>query len=60
MIPRARLQEVTEADIQGLIDHGVPEGRTLDYKRDWPRDQDARFEIAKDVFAHLPTRSAEI
>ncbi len=42
MIPRARLQEVTEADIQGLIDHGVPEGRTLDYKRDWPRDQDAR------------------
>ncbi|WP_166911037.1 MULTISPECIES: ATP-binding protein [unclassified Burkholderia] len=51
MIPRARLQEVTEADIQGLIDHGVPEGRTLDYKRDWPRDQDARFEIAKDVCA---------
>ncbi|MGY4837946.1 AlbA family DNA-binding domain-containing protein [Burkholderia pyrrocinia] len=51
MIPRARLHEVTEADIQDLIDHGVPESRTLDYKRDWPRDQEARIEIAKDVCA---------
>ncbi|CAM2163095.1 Schlafen AlbA-2 domain-containing protein [Burkholderia cepacia] len=51
MIPRARLHEVTEADIQSLVDHRVPEGRTLDYKRDWPCNQEARFEIAKDICA---------
>ncbi|MCI0152096.1 ATP-binding protein, partial [Paraburkholderia sediminicola] len=51
MIPRARLDTVTEADIQDLIDHGVRESRTLDYKRDWPTDRDARTELAKDVCA---------
>ncbi|WP_434116263.1 AlbA family DNA-binding domain-containing protein [Paraburkholderia caffeinilytica] len=51
MIPRARLDAVTEADLQALIDHGVRESRTLDYKRDWPADRDARLELAKDVCA---------
>ncbi|ANB77923.1 hypothetical protein AYM40_36910 (plasmid) [Paraburkholderia phytofirmans OLGA172] len=51
MIPRARLDAVTEADLQALIDHGVRESRTLDYKRDWPADRDARAELAKDVCA---------
>ncbi|CAE6854493.1 hypothetical protein R69746_07512 [Paraburkholderia aspalathi] len=51
MIPYARLDAVTEGDIQDLIDHGVRESRTLDYKRDWPADRDARIEIAKDVCA---------
>ena len=51
MIPRARLDAVTEADLQALIDHEVRESRTLDYKRDWPTERDARVEIAKDVCA---------
>lgn len=51
MIPRARLDAVTEADLQDLIDHGVRESRTLDYKRDWPAGRDARAELAKDVCA---------
>jgi hypothetical protein len=51
LIPRARLDAVTEADLQALIDHEVRESRTLDYKRDWPSERDARIEIAKDVCA---------
>jgi hypothetical protein len=51
LIPKARLDTVTEADLQALIDHGVRESRTLDYKRVWPADGGARAEIAKDVCA---------
>lgn len=51
MIPRARLDSVTEADIHNLIDHSVRESRALDYKRDWPSDRDGRAELAKDVCA---------
>jgi len=51
VIPRARLDAVTETDLQALIDHEVRESRTLDYKRDWPADRDARTEVAKDVCA---------
>jgi hypothetical protein len=40
LIPRPKLDAVTEQDILNLIDHGVREGRTLDYKRDWPSDRD--------------------
>lgn len=51
MISHARLDDVTEADIQNLIDNGARESRTLDFKRGWPSDRDARTEIAKDVCA---------
>lgn len=60
MIPRARLNEVTESDILNLIENGVRESRTLDYKRDWPADRDARAEIAKDVCAFANTMGGDI
>ncbi|VWD65300.1 helix-turn-helix domain-containing protein [Burkholderia contaminans] len=60
MIPRARLHEVTEADIQNLIDNGVPESRTLDYKRDWPNSLEARVEIAKDICAFANTLGGDL
>jgi hypothetical protein len=51
LIPHARLDAVTEADIAALVDHEVRESRTLDYKRDWPTDKEARAELGKDVCA---------
>ncbi|SEF13838.1 Putative DNA-binding domain-containing protein [Burkholderia sp. WP9] len=60
MIPHARLDAVTEADLQTLIDHGVRESRTLDYKRDWPADRDARTELAKDVCAFANTMGGDL
>ncbi|MGF6971529.1 hypothetical protein OKW43_008624 [Paraburkholderia sp. WC7.3g] len=60
MIPHARLDAVTEVDILALIDHGVRESRTLDYKRDWPADRDARMELAKDVCAFANTLGGDL
>jgi len=57
MIPRARLEDVIEADIQRLIDHGIREGRTLDFKgaqtltRDGMLTSDERSKLAEDVCA---------
>lgn len=60
MIPKARLDAVIEADLLALIDHGVRESRTLDYKRDWPADRDARTELAKDVCAFANTHGGDL
>lgn len=60
MIPHARLGVVTESDIQNLIDHGVRESRTLDYKRDWPNDRDGRAELAKDICAFANSFGGDI
>lgn len=51
MIPRAKLENVTEADIQQLIDHGVREGRTLDFKVAAELTKDSRQGLAEDVCA---------
>lgn len=57
MIPRARLEDVIEADIQRLIVHGVREGRTLDFKgaqtftRDGMLTSDEKSKLAEDVCA---------
>lgn len=60
MIPNARLETVTEADLLALIDHGVRESRTLDYKRGWPAERDARAELAKDVCAFANTLGGDL
>lgn len=57
MIPRTRLEEITEIDIQRLIDNGVREGRTLDFKsaqtftRDGRLTPDEKAKLAEDVCA---------
>lgn len=38
---RRGLQEITEADLIGLVTNGVAEARTLEYKRDLPGGSDA-------------------
>lgn len=44
------LSELTETDISALKDNGVPEGRSLDYKRELPRPEKL-VEYRKDVCA---------
>ncbi|CAB3773925.1 transcriptional regulator [Burkholderia paludis] len=57
MIPRTRLEDVTEADIQRLIDNGVRESRTLDFKRELDLTHDGKLtpdekgKLAEDVCA---------
>ncbi len=51
MIPRTKLEDITEADIQRLIDHGVREGRTLDFKVAAELAKDSRQGLAEDICA---------
>lgn len=57
MIPRTHLEDVSEADIQRLIDSGVREGRTLDFKsarafsKDGKLTDDQKDKLAEDVCA---------
>ncbi|MFM0405284.1 AlbA family DNA-binding domain-containing protein [Paraburkholderia dipogonis] len=60
VIPHARLEVVTEEDIENLVDHGVRESRTLDYKRDWPADRDSRLAVAQDVCAFANTVGGDL
>ncbi|MFK4446459.1 hypothetical protein ABH944_006652 [Caballeronia udeis] len=60
VIPHARLDAATEQDIENLIDHGVRESRTLDYKRDWPTDRDSRIAVAQDVCAFANTVGGDL
>jgi hypothetical protein len=46
------LADLTEADIQALIDDRTPESMTLEFKRDLPgKDDKGRVELCKDVCA---------
>lgn len=50
MIWQKPVDEITEADLQGLLDGRVQEVRRLEYKRDLPLDQrEARREFVADV-----------
>ena len=51
MIPKAKLEDVTETDILRLINHGVREGRTLDFKVAAELTKDNRQGLAEDVCA---------
>lgn len=41
MIPKTAIENIQEADISALIDANVPEGKTLEYKRELPDFTDA-------------------
>ncbi|WP_186161216.1 AlbA family DNA-binding domain-containing protein [Burkholderia gladioli] len=60
MLPRQRLEELTERDIQDLVANQVRESRTLDYKRDWPGTSEARAKIAEDVCAFANTLGGDL
>lgn len=60
MIPRARLEDVSEADIQQLIGHGVREGRTLDFKDRLDLSKDGKQALAEDVCAFANTLGGDL
>lgn len=60
MLNKADLREVTFADLQCLKDNQIPESHTLDYKRDFPFDKEARLSLAADVVAFANTRGGDL
>ncbi len=60
MIPRPKLEDITEADIQRLIDHGVREGRTLDFKIAAELSKENRQGLAEDVCAFANTIGGDL
>jgi hypothetical protein len=60
MFPK-RLQDITAADLQGLIDRQETESQTIDFKRDLPgRDNSARHELCADVVAFANSLGGDI
>ncbi|WP_028228970.1 AlbA family DNA-binding domain-containing protein [Paraburkholderia ferrariae] len=60
MLHKADLRDVTFADLQALKDNQVPESHTLDFKRDFPAERDARASLAADVVAFANTRGGDL
>lgn len=49
MIPKD-IKQIIQSDIQELIDNSVPEGKTIEYKRELPKKSDkAKKEFLADV-----------
>jgi hypothetical protein len=60
MIPKP-LDQITEADLVGLITAGVPERKTLDYKRQLPDMNDAgKRELLADVSSFANTSGGDL
>ncbi len=46
-----KIEEIRESDLQVLIDNKVPEGKTIEYKKEWSnkKDAEARKEFLADI-----------
>ncbi|HVW53894.1 MAG TPA: ATP-binding protein [Trinickia sp.] len=51
MIPCPRVEDITEADIQRLVEHGAREDRMLEFKRELDLSRDGKQEVAEDACA---------
>ncbi len=60
MLHNADLRDVSFVDLQALKDNQIPESHTLDYKRDFPAERDARASLAADVVAFANTRGGDL
>lgn len=60
MLQAVDIRDVTFDDLVALKEHQVPESHTLDYKREFPLDRDARSSFACDVVAFANTRGGDI
>ncbi|MGF6854362.1 AlbA family DNA-binding domain-containing protein [Paraburkholderia sp. CI3] len=60
MLNKTDLRDVTFSDLQALKDNQVEESHTLDYKRDFPNDPQARVKLAEDVVAFANTRGGDL
>jgi Schlafen, AlbA_2 len=60
MIPK-KLDDITEADLDGLVANSVPEGRTIDYKKSLPSNADAdKKEFLADVSSFANTTGGDL
>ncbi|MFA8327026.1 helix-turn-helix domain-containing protein [Burkholderia ubonensis] len=60
MLQKADIRDVTYDDLLTLKENQVPESHTLDYKREFPADRDARTSLACDVVAFANTRGGDL
>ncbi|MDR8049516.1 AlbA family DNA-binding domain-containing protein [Burkholderia cenocepacia] len=60
MLQKADIRDVTYADLLALKENQIPESHTLDYKREFPADRDARTSLACDVVAFANTRGGDL
>ncbi|AOJ87165.1 AAA family ATPase [Burkholderia sp. MSMB0856] len=60
MLGKADLRDVTFADLLALKENQIPESHTLDFKRDFPTEKDARVSLAADVVAFANTRGGDL
>lgn len=60
MIPRPKLDDITEADIQRLIDDEFRESRTLDFKDRLDLSKDGKQALAEDVCAFANTVGGDL
>jgi Putative DNA-binding domain len=60
MIPK-RVNDIAEADFEGLLANGVPEGKTIDYKNSLPTNSDGdKKEFLADVSSFANTAGGDI
>ncbi|WP_186172938.1 AlbA family DNA-binding domain-containing protein [Burkholderia gladioli] len=60
MLRKADIRDVTFDDLLSLKENQVPESHTLDFKRDFPLDRDARVSLACDVAAFANSRGGDL
>ncbi|MEQ6352811.1 helix-turn-helix domain-containing protein [Ralstonia pseudosolanacearum] len=60
MLYKADVREITREDLVTLRENQIPESHTLDYKRDFPVDREARLSLAADVVAFANTRGGDL
>lgn len=56
-----KIEDITAEDLQALIDNNVPEGRTIEYKRDIPSNSDSsKKEFLADVTSFANTSGGDL
>ncbi|VVG73172.1 hypothetical protein PAP18089_04175 [Pandoraea apista] len=60
MLQASDIRDVTYHDLVALKENQVPESHTLDYKREFPVDRDARVSFACDVVAFANSRGGDL
>lgn len=54
------LSEISESDLQGLINHAVLEGKTIEYKQELPETRGDRKTLAQEVSSFANTRGGDL
>ncbi len=54
------LDEVTESDLQDLIEHAVLEGKAIEYKQELPETRGDRKTLAKEASSFANTQAGDL